>query len=162
MFLYHVIIRNDDLGEYFSPAIVLKEGLNRKTATKWYGNSGNFFPDLTIRFRPANLPKWVDFNVAFGAGLEEYDIPHYRFPVFSDKILVFNRDIASDLFSYIEDIYDGGNGRIVEGLPSKEDLMKNYWASMNTLEEFLKNKPYNNPEIYIFEQVPSKLIDFIE
>ncbi|MFL0582600.1 hypothetical protein ACH0B6_08500 [Solibacillus silvestris] len=94
--------------------------------------------------------------------MEEYNIPHYRFPVFSDKILVFNRDIASDLFSYIEDIYDGGNGRIVEGLPSKEDLMKNYWASMNTLEEFLKNKPYNNPEIYIFEQVSSKLIDYIE
>ena len=74
MFLYHVIIRNDDLGEYFSPEIVLKEGLNRKTATKWYGNSGNLFPELTIRFRPANLPKWVDFKVAFGAGLEEYDM----------------------------------------------------------------------------------------
>ncbi|MFL0583231.1 hypothetical protein ACH0B6_11690 [Solibacillus silvestris] len=162
MFLYHVIIRNDDLGVYISPEIVLKEGLNHKTATKWYGNSGNLFPDLTIRFRPINLPKWVDFKVAFGAGLEEYDIPHYRFPVFSDKILVFNRDISSDLFAYIEDIYDGDNGRIVEGLPSKEDLMKNWWASMNTLEEFLKNKPYNNLEIYIFEQVPAKLINYIE
>lgn len=52
------------------------------------------------------------------------------------QFLVFNRDISSDLFAYIEDIYDGDNGRIVEGLPSKEDLMKNWWASMNTLEEF--------------------------
>ncbi|GLB61609.1 hypothetical protein NCCP133_37380 [Cytobacillus sp. NCCP-133] len=40
--------------------------------------------------------------------------------------------------------------------------MKLYWASMRTLDEFLKNKPYKNPELYIFEQVPVKLIDYIE
>lgn len=145
-----------------SPQRVLKEGLNHRTATKWYSNSGNLFPDLMNRFRPANLPKWIDFKVAFRADLEVYETPYYRFPVFSDKILIFNREISSDLFAYKEDIYDGGKGRFVEGLPSKEDLMKNYWASINTLEEFLKNKPFNNPELYIFEQVPAKLIDYIE
>lgn len=40
--------------------------------------------------------------------------------------------------------------------------MKQYWASMTSLDEFLKNKPFNNPELYIFEQVPAKLIDYIE
>jgi len=161
LFLYHMVIQND-IFENISPQIVLKEGLNYKTSTKWYSKSANLFPDLTERFRPANLPKWIDFEVAFGVDLEVDESPHYRFPVFSDKILVFNRDISSDLFAYIEDMYDGGKGRIIEGLPSKEDLMKNYWASMNTLEDYLNNKPFNNPEVYIFEQVPAKLIDYIE
>ena len=154
-----MFIENDsDLS--ISPQRVLKEGLNHKTTTRWYSNSGNIFPELEC-FRPANLPKWIDFKVAFRADLEVYENPYYRFPVFSDKILVFNRDISSDLFAYMEDIYDGGKGRFVEGLPSKEDLMKNYWASINTLEEFLKNKPFNNPELYIFEQVPAKSIHYI-
>lgn len=50
-----------------------------------------------------------------------------------------------------------GKGRFVGGLPSKEDLMKNYWKSINTLEEFLKNMPFNNPELYIFEKFPAKI-----
>lgn len=156
------MIIDNDVVENISPQIVLKEGLNRKSSTKWYSNNGNLFPELTERFRPANLPKWIDFNVAFGVDLEIFGKPCYRFPVFSEKVLVFNSDIASDLFAYIEDIYDGGTGRIVEGLPSKEELMKSYWASMSTLDNYLKNKPYNNPDIYIFEQVPANLINYIE
>lgn len=141
---------------------VLKEGLNHRTATRWYSRGANFFPELTERFRPVNLPKWLDFKVAFGADLEPYEKPYFRFPVFSDQILVFNFDISSDLFAHVEDKYDGGRGYFTEGLPSKEDLMKGYWESMMTLSEYLKYKPFNNPEIYIFEQVPAKLIDFIE
>ncbi|MCJ8007237.1 hypothetical protein ACFFF5_07000 [Lederbergia wuyishanensis] len=161
MFLYHMVIHND-IDVNISSQTVLKKGLNHTTATKWYSNSGNLFPELTDRFRPENLPKWIDFKVAFRADLEGYEKPYYRFPVFSDKILVFNFDISSDLFAYIEDMYDGGRGRFVEGVPSKEDLMKQYWASMNTLDEFLKNKPFDNPELYIFEPVPANLIDYIE
>ncbi|MBS4199139.1 hypothetical protein KHA93_05655 [Bacillus sp. FJAT-49732] len=161
MFLYHMFIQID-IDVNISSQTVLKEGLNHMTATKWYSNSAKLFPELTDRFRPANLPKWIDFEVAFKADLEGYEKPYYRFPVFSDKILVFNQDISSDLFAYIEDIYDGSKWRFVEGLPSKEDLMKHYWASMNTLDEFLKNKPFNNPELYIFEPVPAQLIDYIE
>src|SRR5690625_4437748 len=66
LFLYHMVIHNDIL-ENINPQIVLKEGLNYKTSTKWYSKSANLFPDLTERFRPANLPKWIDFEVAFGA-----------------------------------------------------------------------------------------------
>ncbi|MFE7064542.1 hypothetical protein ACFVAD_20615 [Sutcliffiella sp. NPDC057660] len=161
MFLYHMVIQNDsDIN--IDPQKVLAEGLNHRTATRWYTNSGNLFPELTESFRPTNSPKWLDFKVAFGTDLEPYEKPHFRFPMFSDKILVFNRDISSDLFAYIEDKYDGGRGYFVEGLASKEDLMKQYWESMNTLVEYLKNKPFNNPEIYIFEPVPAKLIEYIE
>lgn len=161
LFLYHMVIYSD-LYENISPQTFLKEGLNHKTSTKWYGNSANLFPDLMEHFRPINIPKWIDFKVAFRVDLEVDERPYYRFPVFSDKVLVFNRDISSDLFAYIEDMYDGGNGRMIEGLPSKEDLTKNYWSSMNTLEDYLKNKPFNNPEVYIFEQVPAELIDYVE
>lgn len=162
LYLYHMVIyeKNDD--KYKSPQIVLKEGLNHKTATKWYSNSSKLFPELTERFRPSHLPEWVDFDVAFRADLEAFEKPCYRFPMFSEKILVFNHDLSSDLFAYIEDLSDGGRGRFVEGLPTKEDLMKLYWASRNTLDEYLKNKPYNNPEVYIFEPVPAKLIDYLE
>jgi len=161
LYLYHMVVHNND-GENISPQRVLNEGLDHKTATKWYSNSGDFFPELTERFRPANLPKWIDLKVAFKAELEAYEKPYYRFHIFSDKILVFNLDIASDLFAYVEDRYDGGKGRFVQGLPSKEDLIKQFWGSMRTVDEFLKNKPFNNPELYIFEKVPAKIIEYIE
>jgi hypothetical protein len=158
LFLYH---RYDhDLS--ISPQRVLKEGLNRRTATRWYSRGANFFPELTEQFRPANLPTWLDFKVAFGADLEPYEKPYYRFPMFSDKILVFNFDLSSDLFAYLEDLYDGGNGHFVEGLPSKEELMKEYWRSMIPLSEYLEHKPFNKPEVYIFVQVPGELIEFLE
>lgn len=92
------MIIHNDIHENISPQIVLKEGLNYKTSTKWYSKGANLFPDLTERFRPANLPNWIDFKVAFIVDMEVDESPHYRFPVFSDKILVFNRDITSDLF----------------------------------------------------------------
>ncbi|MDM5450950.1 hypothetical protein [Peribacillus simplex] len=75
--------------------------------------------------------------------MKPYEKPYFQFPVFSDKVLVFNRDISSDLFAFIEDKFDGGKGYFVEGLPSKEELMKQYWESMNTLDEFL------NPSLLI-------------
>ncbi|GAM12326.1 hypothetical protein [Mesobacillus selenatarsenatis] len=161
MFLYHIIIEDiDDAG--IPPQRVLKEGLNRSTATRWYSRGANFFPELTERFRPDKSPKWIDFKVAFGADLEPYEKPYFRFPLFSEKILVFNFDISSDLFAFIEDEYDGGRGKFVEGIPSKEELMKEYWKSMIPLSAYLKLKPFNNPEVYIFEQVPAELIDFVE
>ncbi|WP_226669652.1 hypothetical protein [Metabacillus litoralis] len=161
MFLYHMVIHND-FEVNISPQRVLQEGLSHKTATRWYSKINDLFPELIEIYRPENLPKWVDFKNAFKADLEEYEKPFYRFPRLTDKILVFNGEITSDLFAYIEDIYDGGRGYLVEGLPSKEDLIKQYWDSMNTLDEYLKNVPYNNPDIYIFDQVPAKLIDYIE
>lgn len=161
MFLYHRVIEDiDDLG--IPPQRVLKDGLNHRTATRWYSRGANFFPELTERFKPENSPKWIDFKVAFGADLEPHEKPYYRFPMFSEKILVFNFDISSDLFAHLEDLYDGARGNFVEGLPSKEELMKEYWKSMIPLSEYLKLKPFNNPEVYIFEQVPAKLIDFVE
>ncbi|HHY72159.1 MAG TPA: hypothetical protein GX497_02810 [Bacillus bacterium] len=162
MYLYHMVIGEKDSDIYISPQNALNEGLSRRTATRWYGNGGNFFPELTDRFRPQRLPKWIDFKNAVGADFEPPDKPYFRFPVFSERILVFNFDISSDLFAHIEDIYDGGKGRFVEGLPSKEDLIKQYWDSMTTIDEYLEHKPFKNPQIVIFETVPGNLIEYIE
>lgn len=152
----------DDSEINSSPHRVLREGLNHQTATIWYSNSGKLFPELTESLRPVNLPKWFDFKAAFRVDLEPHEKPYFRFPVFSEKILVFNFDISSDLFAYLEDKYDGGRGRFVEGLPAREVLMKQYWESMHTLEDYFKHKPFNNPETYIFEPVPVNLIEYIE
>jgi hypothetical protein len=56
----------------------------------------------------------------------------------------------------------GGKGNSVEGLPSKEELMKEYWKSMIPLSDYFKHKPFNNPEVYIFEQVRARIIEFME
>ncbi len=151
--------KDDDI--YISPQNALNEGLNCKTVTRWYTNGGSLFPKLTARFKPINSPKWIDFKIAFGAEFEPPVNSHLRFTVSSDKILVFNLDISNDLFAYKEDEYVGG-GYFTEGLTSKEDLIKQYWESMNTFDEYLKHKPFKNPEILIFETVPRKLIEYIE
>ncbi|WLR57367.1 hypothetical protein LC048_11215 [Mesobacillus subterraneus] len=133
MFLYHIVIENDD-DLSIAPQRVLKEGLNRSTATRWYSRGANFFPDLTERFRPVHAPSWLDFKIAFGADLEPYEKPYFRFPVFSDKILVFNLDISSDLFAHLEDLYDGGKGHFVVGPSIKgglnERILEKYDSSV--------------------------------
>ncbi|MEC2076333.1 hypothetical protein [Metabacillus fastidiosus] len=163
MYLYHMVIGEKDSDINIIQQNALSKGLSRRTGSRWYGNGGGgLFPELTERFRPANSPKWIDFNIAFGADLEPFEKPCLRFPIFSDKILVFNRDISTDLFGYMEDQYDGGKGYYTVGLPPIEDLIVQYWESMTTLDEYFKHNPYNDPEVLIFETVPGKLIEYIE
>ncbi|WP_026673717.1 hypothetical protein [Alkalihalobacterium bogoriense] len=164
MYLYHTIMEQDS-HVYISPEIVLDEGLNNRTVTRWYTNGGNLFPEITDRYKPINSPKWLDFKMALGADLVPPTKPYYRFSNFSNKILVFNGELSSDLFAYIEDGYmeaEVGAGYFTEGLPSKEDLVKLYWESMLTIEEYINHKPYKNPEVLIFETVPAKLIEYIK
>lgn len=149
-------------GKKISPQRVLKEGINVETKTSWYSNSGKFFQELTESLRPASVPNWVDFNQAIGANLEPYEEPYYRFPIFSRKIMVFNFDYSSEVFAHLEDMYDGGLGRYTVGIPSKKELIQKYWEGMTPIDDYLKHKPYKNPEIYMFEPVPSNLIEYIE
>jgi hypothetical protein len=120
---------------------------------------------LTERFRPQNIKSWIRFNIALGTEFERPSVPHFKIPVFTEKILVFNKDISSDLFAYIEDEYmeeEAGVGYFTEGLPSKADLVKQYWKSMLPVKEYLNNKPYKDPEILIFETVPKELFENIK
>ncbi|MFE3576044.1 hypothetical protein [Lysinibacillus sp. NPDC059133] len=55
----------------------------------------------------------------------------------------------------------GEEGYFTKGLSSKEDLVKQYWESMITVEEYLKRKPYKNPEILVFETIPKKFLSIL-
>ena len=55
-----------------------------------------------------------------------------------------------------------GEGYFTVGLPSKEDLVKRYWQSMLTIDEYLTYKPYDNAEILIFTPVPPELLEYIK
>ncbi|KIL72981.1 hypothetical protein SD78_3169 [Bacillus badius] len=83
----------------------------------------------------------------------------------TEKVLVFNREISSDLFAYVEDEYmkgeTGEEGYFTKGLPSKEDLMKQYWESMMVADEYLKRKPYKHPEILVFETIEKHFLEYI-
>ncbi|MET3508324.1 hypothetical protein [Halalkalibacter oceani] len=104
MYLYHKVMEQDS-GVYISPKRALDEGLNSRTVTRWYTNGGSLFPEITDRYKPINTPVWIDFKIAIGAELAPPPKPYFRFSNFSDKIAVFNRELSSDLFAYIEDEY---------------------------------------------------------
>ncbi|PAD67532.1 hypothetical protein CHH83_18430 [Bacillus sp. 7586-K] len=164
MYLYHAVIeQNSDI--HISPQNSLDSGLSIRTATWRYTNGGDLFPEITELLRPATSPKWLDFKIAFGAELVPSAKPYFRFPLFSDKIFVFNQELSDDLFAYVEDEYmkaETGGGYFTKGLPSKEELVKQYWESMMTVDGYLKEKPYKEPEILIFEQVPKTLLEYIK
>ncbi|ATP40401.1 hypothetical protein CSE16_10265 [Solibacillus sp. R5-41] len=163
MHLYHYIAINQDSNTFNSPNNALKEGLNHQTRTGYYTNGGNLFPELTEKLRPTNVESWVDFNNAFGAQLGQPEQPYLTFPLTTNKILVFNRDLSSDLFAYIEDQYmkqETGGGYFTVGLPSKEELVMQYWASMLILDDYLKMKPYKDAELLIFTTVPPELLEY--
>ncbi|MEG0472628.1 MAG: hypothetical protein RR588_09855 [Solibacillus sp.] len=164
MQLYHFISWNPEVINTFnSHENALKDGLNHHTRTGYYTIGGDLFPELTEKLRPPHAESWVDFNKAFGAHLEQPERPYLTFPLATNKILVFNRDLSSDLFSYIEDEYmkhETGGGYFTVGLPSKEDLITQYWDSMMELDDYLAKKPYKNAEILIFTTVRPELLEY--
>ncbi len=165
MYLYHIVFEQDD-DRYVNPHITLNKGLSKSTAVRFYTNGGRLFPEITDLTRPLNAEQWIDFSVAFGADFNPISEQYIKFPIVSEKILVFNREITNDLFAYIEEEYMKGEigeeGYFTKGLPSKEELMKQYWESMITVKEYVKQKPYKNPEILVFETIPIELLEYIK
>lgn len=165
MELYHYVGYQQDSNEYINPEQALKHGLNISTKTGSYTNGGRLFSKVTEKYRPLRAPTWIDFGQAIGAEFTEPSKPYFKFPIFTNKILIFNREISSDLFAYIEDDYmkeETGGGYFTKGLPSKETLVKQYWESMISIEDYLANRPYENAEILIFMTVSPEILEFIE
>ncbi|MDQ0298081.1 hypothetical protein J2S78_000489 [Salibacterium salarium] len=80
-----------------------------------------------------------------------------RFPIFTKQIYVFDKEITTDLFGYIENEYVeemDGRGVIEPGFPAKEELMKKYWESRMHLDDYLDldKKPYQDPEILVLKK----------
>lgn len=165
MELYHYVGYEQDSRQYMNPHPALTEGLNIITKTGRYTNGGRLFPEITERYRPKSAQTWIVFDQAVGAEFTKPSTPYLKFPVFTHHIYIFNREISGDLFAYIEDDYmkaETGGGYFTVGLPSKEDLVKQYWESMISLEDYCATKPYENPEILIFDTVPPELLEYIE
>lgn len=165
VYFYHYLAFSQEGDQYNSPSNALNEGLNKNTITGRYTNGGNLFPEITEKLRPLNAESWINFKYAFGAELIPPSKPYLKFPLFTDKVLVFNQDLSSDLFAYIEDQYmeqETGGGYFTVGLPTKEELVKLYWESMLSIDEYLTSKPYANAEILIFKSVSPELIEYIK
>ncbi|TSB44787.1 hypothetical protein [Alkalicoccobacillus porphyridii] len=168
MFLYHLY------GNKYESLIKMKkvkeQGLHPKLTSMYLGTGGggDFYPDIMERVRLRSPgAEWINFDVGIVVTLSPYDFKNYlRFPIFTNKIMVFDRDITTKLFSYIEDEYvideSGIAGTMIEpGTPSKEELVKQYWGSGVTLENYMKNKPFSNTEIMVFERVPKNQLTLI-
>ena len=164
MELYHYVGYEHDSRQYMDHHQALTKGLSVMTKTGRYTNGGRLFPEITEKFRPKGAETWIVFDEAVGAEFTQPSTPHFKFPVFTHQIYIFNKEISSDLFAYIEDEYmkgETGGGYFTKGLPSKEDLVKQYWDSMISLEDYCATKPYKEAEILLFDTVPPELLEFV-
>lgn len=163
--LYHAI-----LPEYHEHNVsideVLKSGISHLTKSNyWYGNGGEVKLHLTNQFRPLGTPLWIDFKIAVGINLYPHKPRSFCFPVFSDKILVFDGDISMSIYdqAFYEDLKDTDEEALnFDTGKSIEHWIKLYWDSMLTLEEYNAKKTYPKPEVLIFEAIPKEIIQLCE
>lgn len=140
--LYHALFW-DEHAYHVPLSQIMNEGITPLTKSNYaYTNGGVLQKDTTERLRPKNTPEWVDFSNAIGVNIKKRFAKSVCFPVFTDKIMVFDWDISN----LIEDSKD-----------DVEDLIKRYWEGMMTLEEYLRSTPFK-PEVLLFESVPGEII----
>lgn len=160
--LYHV---KEHWFHYVPPQQILEDGITHLTkSNNFYSTGGGIEIELTEKLRPSYAPEWIDFKKAIGVRLKKTFSRTFCFPVFTDKIMVFNFDIS--MFIYDQAFFDDHNYMLVEALgydtgEEIENHIKRYWDSMMTLDEYLKTTPFE-PEILLFEPVPSEIIKVCE
>jgi hypothetical protein len=169
-FLYHVIFEEGH-PFYISPDEVLKKGVLPETKSNYfYTNGGEGNLELIEKFRPLSTPVWVDFPKAIGAHLVPHFPKQFAFPVFTEKILVFDGQISSMIYDQdnFEQYKQAGmlhkakeEGVFDTGI-SLDRLVQKYWASMMALDEYLDNEKYEYLEILIFEPVPKEIIRMVK
>lgn len=162
--LYHIILKEGHKF-YVSPKEVVKKGINFNTiSVNFYSKGGRLKPQLMEKLRSKNVPTWVDFQNCIGVDLDPRSSQSFCFPVFTDKLMVFNKDIS--LLIYDQAFYEDNKDFAEEAQnfdtgKSWEELIENYWSSMRTLNDYLTEKPYPNTEVLLFEPVPSDIIRII-
>ncbi|MGE6574288.1 DNA polymerase III [Paenibacillus xylanexedens] len=163
--LYHAYLPENH--EYHvSLTQIMTEGITPLTKSNyWYSNGGNVKKDIAKKLRPVNTPEWLDFNCAIGVDIEKKVSKTLCFPAFTDKIMVFDSELS--MLIYDQAFYDDNQYTFEEALDfdtgdSMEDLIQKYWGSMVTLEEYINKVPYKNPEILLFQLVPSNIIQVCE
>lgn len=163
--LYHACLPENH--EYHVPLTqMMNEGITSLAKSNyWYSNGGKIKKTITDKLRPIYTPEWLDFNNAIGVSIEKTVSKSLCFPVFTDKMRVFNSEVS--MLIYDQAFYDDNQYTFEEALDfdtgeAIDDLIKKYWESMLTLEDYLKKLPYQKPEILLFQSVPSNLIQVCE
>ncbi|MBY0086118.1 MULTISPECIES: DNA polymerase III [Brevibacillus] len=165
MFLYHAILPEDH-DHHVSIEEIMSRGINYSTkSNNWYGNGGEIKSQIADKLKPLNAPIWVNFQTAIGVNLEPHKPKSFYFPVFTEKILVFDGNITMNI--YDQSFYEDNKFTFEEALDfdtgeSLEHWINLYWNSMMTLEEYLLKKPYLKPEVLVFESIPKEIIGVCE
>ncbi|WP_211202263.1 hypothetical protein [Salicibibacter cibarius] len=105
----------------------------------------------------------MDFELAYQVFLSPMTFSNYlRFPLSTNDVYAFNKDISTDLFGYVEEESMGSEykyGMFTNDLPSKQALMEQYWHSKLLLSDYLDEKPYANAEFLVFNNIPAHLLE---
>lgn len=164
-YLYHVILSNNHK-HHVSVEKVLNEGISPLTESNyWYGKGGGVQADLTEKLKPKKAPNWVDFKKAVGVELAPRGLKFFKISVFTDKILVFNKEYSDQIFNQV--FFEDNKYTFEEALDfntgeSIEHWITLYWGSMMTLDEYKVSKPYLEPEVLVFEPIPKEIIQVCE
>lgn len=130
-----------------------------------YSNGGKVKLEITEQLRPFDTPDWLNFKEAIGVDLTNRFSRSFCFPIFTEKILVFNGDISLSIYdqAFYEDLKDFDEEALnFDTGKDIEHWIKLYWDSMMTLEEYLRKRPYPKPEVLIFVSVPKEFIQVCE
>jgi hypothetical protein len=163
--LYHAFLPVNH-EHYVSLEEIMSNGITCFTkSNNRYGNGGKVKYEITERFRPEKTPNWVDFKKGIGVDIHNRFSKSFCFPLFTDKILVFDGEIS--LLIYDQAFYADNKFTFEEALDfdtgeSIEYWIMEYWNSMMTLEEYLNKVPYQKPEILVFDSIPKEIIKVFE
>jgi hypothetical protein len=145
---------------------VMSGGIKYSTkSNNRYSNGGRVKFEITELLRPSNIPDWLNFKEAIGVDLSNRFSKSFCFPIFTDKILVFDGDISLSIYdqAFYEDFKDFDEEALnFDTGETIEYWVKLYWKSMMLLEDYLIKKPYSKPEVLIFESVPKEIIQVCE
>jgi hypothetical protein len=163
--LYHAYLPEGH--EHFvSKEEIMLEGIRYTTkSNNRYSNGGRVKLEVTEQIRPVNTPVWVSFKEAVGVDIVNRFTKSFYFPVFTNKILVFDCDIYLSIYdqAFYEDLKDTDEEALnFDTGESVDHWVKLYWESMMSLEEYYAKKPYSKPEVLIFESVPKEIIQVCE
>lgn len=163
--LYHAYLPEEH-PHHVSLEEVMSSGIKYSTKSNYYyGNGGEVKLEITKRFKPFNTPDRVNFKEAVSVDLTNRLSKSFCFPIFTDKILVFDGDISLPIYdqAFYEDLKDFDEEALnFDTGETIEHWIKLYWKSMMTLEDYLIKKPYSKPEVLIFESVPKEIIQVCE
>ncbi|WP_369683863.1 DNA polymerase III [Salipaludibacillus sp. LMS25] len=163
--LYHAFL--PEKHQHYVPfKEIMEHGIKSTTHSNYvYGNGGSIDLETTEKLKPIKAPDWIDFTKTVRADIANQFSKSFCFPVFTDKILIFDGDIS--LSVYDQAFYDENKYTFEEALDfdtgeTIEHWIKLYWDSMMTLEEYLIKRPYPKSEVLIFEPVPKDIIKICE